>query len=68
MTYIDGVPVTAGYRGDSRVGSAGTEISVGTNALEEASVTTGSSSAEFGNAQSGRHLDPDPDRRQQLYR
>ena len=53
VTYIDGVPVTPGYRGDSRVGSAGTEISVGTNALEEASVTTGSSSAEFGNAQSG---------------
>jgi hypothetical protein len=53
VTYIDGVPVTAGYRGDSRVGSAGTEISIGTNSLEEASVTTGSSSAEFGNAQSG---------------
>jgi hypothetical protein len=53
VTYIDGVPVTAGFRGDSRRGSAGTEISIGTNALEEASVTTGSSSAEFGNAQSG---------------
>jgi len=53
VTYVDGVPVTAGFRGDSRRGSAGTEISVGTNALEEASVTTGSSSAEFGNAQSG---------------
>src|SRR5215207_9896623 len=53
VTYIDGVPVTPGYRGDARVSSAGTEISIGTNALEEASVTTGSSSAEFGNAQSG---------------
>jgi hypothetical protein len=53
VTYIDGVPVTPGYRGDSRVGSAGTEVTIGTNALEEASVTTGSSSAEFGNAQSG---------------
>ena len=53
VTYIDGVPVTPGYRGDARVASAGTEISIGTNALEEASVTTGSSSAEFGNAQSG---------------
>ena len=53
VTYIDGVPVTAGYRGDNRQGSAGYEITVGTNALEEASVTTGSSSAEFGNAQSG---------------
>jgi outer membrane receptor for ferrienterochelin and colicin len=53
VTYIDGVPVTPGFRGENRVGSAGTQISVGTNALEEASVTTGSSSAEFGNAQSG---------------
>jgi hypothetical protein len=53
VTYIDGVPVSAGYRGQSRVGSAGYEVTVGTNALEEASVTTGSSSAEFGNAQSG---------------
>jgi hypothetical protein len=53
VTYIDGVPVTPGYRGAGRVSSAGTEISVGTNSLEEASVTTGSSSAEFGNAQSG---------------
>jgi len=52
-TYIDGVPVSPGYRGGSNVGSLGTEISVGTNALEEASVTTGSASAEFGNAQSG---------------
>jgi hypothetical protein len=53
VTYIDGVPVSPGYRGNSQLGSAGTEISVGVNALEEASVTTGSSSAEFGNAQSG---------------
>jgi hypothetical protein len=53
VTYIDGVPVSAGYRGDSRVGSAGTEIALSPSALEEASVTTGSSSAEFGNAQSG---------------
>ena len=53
VTYIDGVPISAGYRGNSNLGSLGTEIAVGTNALEEASVTTGSSSAEFGNAQSG---------------
>jgi outer membrane receptor for ferrienterochelin and colicin len=53
VTYIDGVPVTPGFRGDAPPASAGTEISIGTNALEEASVTTGSSSAEFGNAQSG---------------
>ncbi len=53
VTYIDGVPVSPGYRGDSRRGSAGTQIAIGKNSLEEASVTTGSSSAEFGNAQSG---------------
>ncbi len=53
VTYVDGVPISAGYRGNSNLGSAGTEIGLGTNALEEASVTTGSSSAEFGNAQSG---------------
>jgi hypothetical protein len=52
-TYVDGVPVQAGYRGDRFAGSAGTQLSVGTNAFEEASVTTGSSSAEFGNAKSG---------------
>ena len=52
-TYIDGVPVQAGYRGDAFVGSLGTELTIGTNAFEEASVTTGSSSAEFGNAKSG---------------
>jgi hypothetical protein len=53
VTYVDGVPISAGYRGGNDVGSLGTEIGVATNALEEASVTTGSSSAEFGNAQSG---------------
>ena len=52
-TYVDGVPVQAGYRGDRFAGAAGTQISIGTNAFEEASVTTGSSSAEFGNAKSG---------------
>ncbi len=52
-TYIDGVPVQAGYRGDRFAGSAGSQISIATNSFEEASVTTGSSSAEFGNAKSG---------------
>jgi hypothetical protein len=33
--------------------TGGTNIQVGTNAFEEASVTTGASSSEFGNAQSG---------------
>jgi hypothetical protein len=50
--YLDGVPITPGYRGLG-LATAGSQISVGTNALEEASVTTGSTSAEFGNAQSG---------------
>lgn len=53
VTYIDGVPISPGYRGGNSFGSLGTEVSIGTNAMEEASVTTGSSSAEFGNAQSG---------------
>jgi hypothetical protein len=53
VTYIDGVPVSPGFRGFGFVTSAGTEIALAPNALEEASVTTGSSSAEFGNAQSG---------------
>jgi outer membrane receptor for ferrienterochelin and colicin len=58
-TYIDGVPVQAGFRGGysvsgaSRVQQPVSEVSVGTSGFEEASVTTGSSSAEFGNAQSG---------------
>ena len=52
-TYVDGVPVQAGYRGDRFAGSAGTSLSISTNSFEEASVTTGSSSAEFGNAKSG---------------
>jgi hypothetical protein len=52
-TYVDGVPVTAGNRGNGFVTGGGNEISIGTNQFEEASVTTGASSAEFGNAQSG---------------
>jgi hypothetical protein len=50
--YLDGVPVTPGYRGLG-FATPSAQISVGTNAVEEASVTTGSTSAEFGNAQSG---------------
>jgi len=53
VTYIDGVPVSPGFRGFGFATSAGTEIALAPNSLEEASVTTGSSSAEFGNAQSG---------------
>jgi outer membrane receptor for ferrienterochelin and colicin len=52
-TYVDGVPTQAGYRGDTFVGSAGTSLSLNTNSFEEASVTTGSTSAEYGNATGG---------------
>ena len=52
-TYVDGVPIQAGYRGDAFVGSLGSSLNISTSAFEEASVTTGSSSAEFGNAKSG---------------
>ncbi len=51
VTYVDGVPVQSGNRGNTNIG--GNEISIATNSFEEASVTTGASSAEFGNAQSG---------------
>ena len=53
-TYVDGVPVGAGNRGGGFVGPRRQRASaIGTNAFEEASVTTGASSAAFGNAQSG---------------
>jgi len=50
-TYVDGVPVSPGNRGAGN--SGGNQIGIATNSFEEASVTTGASSAEFGNAQSG---------------
>jgi Carboxypeptidase regulatory-like domain/TonB-dependent Receptor Plug Domain len=58
VVYIDGVPVQPGYQGNRLLGwldlgSTGTTLTLGTNALEEASVTTGSTSAEFGNATAG---------------
>ncbi|MBW8771933.1 MAG: TonB-dependent receptor [Gemmatimonadetes bacterium] len=63
ITYIDGVPVQAGNRGGAFTGggtaglagsgvSAG-QVSVPTNGFSEATITTGASAAEFGNAQSG---------------
>ncbi|MEO8636495.1 MAG: TonB-dependent receptor [Gemmatimonadales bacterium] len=52
-TYIDGVPVTPGGRGNQSLGTTAGAIQVGVGGFEDASVTTGSSSAEFGNAQSG---------------
>ena len=51
-TYIDGVPVQSGNRGTGSGRSLGSP-SVSTNAFEDASVTTGASSAEFGGAQGG---------------
>jgi hypothetical protein len=57
-TYIDGVPVQPGYKGDRifgfrEVGSRGASLVLGGNSIEEASVTTGAPSAEFGNASAG---------------
>jgi outer membrane receptor for ferrienterochelin and colicin len=59
-TYIDGVPVQAGYRGTSQSNTfgsvlrgSGTQLEVSADGFEQASVTTGATSAEFGNAQAG---------------
>ncbi len=62
VIYVDGVPTSPGQRGtgfgfvagipSTGTGNAGTGV-VAPNSFEEASITTGSSSAEFGNAQSG---------------
>ncbi len=59
VTYIDGVPVSPGTRGNlatSRTGGGKIDlgqVQLSSNAFEDASVTTGALSAEFGNAQSG---------------
>jgi hypothetical protein len=53
VTYIDGVPVSPGGRGNQFVGVTGGVVDVSTASLEQASITTGGSGAEFGNAQSG---------------
>ncbi len=57
VTYIDGVPVTPGNRGALRDGTNSgrgvQQIEIGTNQFEDASITTGAASAEFGNAQGG---------------
>ena len=57
-TYVDGVPVQSGQRGGGFVGRGGQGVSgnantVGTNQFEQIAVTTGASSADQGNAQSG---------------
>jgi hypothetical protein len=46
VVYVDGVPVR-------RLRTGASQLNVGTNATEEASVTTGALGAEFGDAQSG---------------
>jgi hypothetical protein len=51
-TYVDGVPVNPGNRGTGS-GRGVPTLSVGVNTFEDASITTGASSAEFGNAQGG---------------
>ncbi|HEU4800777.1 MAG TPA: TonB-dependent receptor [Gemmatimonadales bacterium] len=51
-TYVDGVPTTPGNRGTFLMGVGG-GVDVSKSGFEEASVTTGASSAEYGNAQSG---------------
>lgn len=52
-TYVDGVPVGAGNRGNGFVTAGGNSINIGTNGFEDASITTGAASAAFGGAQSG---------------
>jgi len=51
--YVDGVPVGAGNRGGGFVTAGGNSVSIGTNGFEDASITTGAASAQFGGAQSG---------------
>jgi outer membrane receptor for ferrienterochelin and colicin len=59
-TIIDGVPVSAGYRGTSQSNTfqsvfrgPGTQVEISPDAFEQASVTTGATSSEYGNAQGG---------------
>jgi outer membrane receptor for ferrienterochelin and colicin len=51
--YIDGVPVNPGGRGGMFVGVTAGRAEVSKTSFEDASVTTGGSSAEYGDAQSG---------------
>jgi outer membrane receptor for ferrienterochelin and colicin len=56
LTYVDGVPVQPGNRGSATgllLSIGGNEVSVATNSLEEADITTGATSAEFAGAQAG---------------
>ncbi len=51
-TYVNGVPVQPGNRGTGSGRGLGSP-SIATNTFEDASITTGAASAEFGNAQGG---------------
>src|SRR6478736_4933543 len=53
VTYVDGVPIQGGNRGMAFNQVGGTQLTVATNGFQEATITTGASAAEFGNAQSG---------------
>jgi hypothetical protein len=53
ITYVDGVPVQAGNRGGAARGVGSSTLAVSTNSFQEATITTGASAAEFGNAQAG---------------
>jgi hypothetical protein len=51
--YIDGAPVRSTNGAIGALGTSSQAITVGTNAVEEASVTTGAIGVEFGDAQAG---------------
>ncbi len=51
-TYVDGVPVQPGMRGTGNGRSIPT-LTVSVGSFEDASITTGATSSEFGNAQGG---------------
>ena len=51
--YIDGAPVRSTQGAMSAMNIASTNVKIGTNAIEEASVTTGALGVEFADAQSG---------------
>ena len=60
-TYVDGVPVTPGYRGSHRPLGTG-EIGIGTSGFEEASVTTGRLLGRVRQCAVGHHQHRDQDR------
>ncbi len=51
--YVDGVPVSPNGQGGQFVGPAAGRVDLSTRGFEQASVTPGGASAEFGNAQRG---------------